>query len=107
MIVMKCYEGGNLYDFIGEVGKEIFWRDIIDILWGVVRGLERIHSEGKLHGNLHGGNLLVEGENVSIDAWISDVGLYGPSDRNQIYGVLPYTAPEILRGTKPSMASDI
>ncbi|PKY30386.1 kinase-like protein [Rhizophagus irregularis] len=74
-------------------------------------GLERIHSERKIHGNLHGGNLLIEDEKVSTDARISNVGLYGPCNydesRSQIYGVLPYVAPEVLRGENHNTASDI
>jgi serine/threonine protein kinase len=77
------------------------WRDVIDMLWGIAGGLERIHSEGKVHGNLHGGNLLIEDEKVSTDTRIGDVGLHGPCNdnenrrANQTYGVLPYIAPEV------------
>ncbi|CAG8626456.1 6298_t:CDS:1, partial [Dentiscutata heterogama] len=37
------------------------------------------------------------------------VGLYGPADRtnSNIYGVLPYVAPEVLRGNSCTQASDI
>ncbi|RIA82618.1 hypothetical protein C1645_835068 [Glomus cerebriforme] len=59
---------------------------------GIAGGLERIHAEGKIHGNLHGGNLLIEDEKVSTDARI------GERYSKQIYGVLPYIAPEVLRG---------
>ncbi|GES99774.1 kinase-like domain-containing protein [Rhizophagus clarus] len=113
MIVMKYYENGNLYQYLDYCNGILSWRDMIDILWGIAGGLERIHSEGKIHGNLHGGNLLVEDEKVSTDARISDVGLHGPCDSDinnspiQRYGVLPYVAPEVLRGEHPSTASDI
>ncbi|CAI2166050.1 12504_t:CDS:2 [Funneliformis geosporum] len=36
--------------------------------------------------------------------------LYGPANKkisNQIYGVVPYVAPEILKGNPPTKASDI
>ncbi|GBC05292.1 hypothetical protein RclHR1_06160003 [Rhizophagus clarus] len=112
MIVMKYYENGNLYQYLDHCNGILSWRDMIDILWGIAGGLERIHSEGKIHGNIHGGNLLVEDEKVSTDARISDVGLHGPcNDKNkssyQKYGVLPYVAPEVLRGENHSTASDI
>ncbi|CAG8626015.1 11029_t:CDS:2 [Dentiscutata erythropus] len=55
------------------------WRDIVDMLWGIANGLERIHDHGLYHGNLHGGNLLVENEPESIDTRIADVGLHDPS----------------------------
>jgi hypothetical protein len=51
-------------------------------LRGIAKGLERIHADGKVHKNLHGGNLLVD-EKVYIGTRISDVGLHGPCDRHE------------------------
>src|SRR5688572_2556651 len=109
MIVMKFYSNGNLYQYLDKSCETLNWRDMIDMLWGVAGGLDRIHSEGKIHGNLHGGNLLIEDERISMDARISDVGLHGPCHKssNQVYGVVPYVAPEVLRGERPTFASDI
>jgi serine/threonine protein kinase len=110
MIVMKYYENGNLYQYLNHCNGILSWRDMFNMLWGISRGLERIHAEKKIHGNLHGGNLLIEDEKVSIDARIGDVGLHGPCnyDSNQIYGVLPFVAPEVLvRGESYSPSSDI
>src|ERR1044071_9879196 len=106
--VLRKYE---MYQYLDHCNGILPWRDIIDMLWGIAGGLERIHDEGKIHGNLHGGNLLVEDEKVSTDARISDVGLHGPcnyenKNSNQIYGVLPYVAPEVLRGKSYSTKSD-
>ncbi|CAI2162704.1 3601_t:CDS:2 [Funneliformis geosporum] len=45
-----------------------------------------------------------------IQTRIADVGIHGPVDRNNsndIYGVLPYVAPEVLKGSPLSKASDI
>src|ERR1700722_11249047 len=82
MIVMKYYENGNLYQYLDHCNGIISWRDMIDVLWGIARGLERTHDEGKINGNLYGGNLLIKDEKVSTDARIGDVGLYGPCDHN-------------------------
>src|SRR3954469_3957382 len=109
MIVMKYYANGNLYQYLDRSCETLSWRDMIDMLWGVAGGLDRIHGEEKVHGNLHGGNLLIEDEKISADARVGDVGLHGPCYQrsNQIYGVMPYVAPEILRGERPTTASDI
>src|SRR3954451_9631969 len=101
MIVMKYYENGNLYQYLDHCNGILSWRNMIDMLWGIAGGLERIHVEGRVHGNLYGGNLLIEDEKVSTDARIGDVGLHAPCvnrKANQIYGVLPYVTPEVLRG---------
>ncbi|PKC57721.1 hypothetical protein RhiirA1_446074 [Rhizophagus irregularis] len=71
MIVMK-------YQYLDRHNGILSWKDIIDILQGIARGLERIHIEGKIHRNLHGGNLFIEDDEILTDARISDVGLYGP-----------------------------
>ncbi len=107
---MKYYENGNLYSYLDEAQGMLCWRDIVEILWGISGGIEYIHESGLVHGNLHGGNLLVENEQDSIDARIADVGLHGPIDKknsNDIYGVLPYIAPEIFKGNPLTKASDI
>src|SRR4051812_263590 len=110
---MKYYENGNIYQYLDSHNGILSWKVTIDILRGIARGLDKIHIEGKILRNLHGGNLFFEDENFSTDVRIGDVGLYGPSynfenrSLNQIYGVLPYVAPEVLRGGFYSAASDI
>ncbi|PKY38849.1 kinase-like protein [Rhizophagus irregularis] len=110
---MKYYENGDLYQYLVDRSNGILcWRDMINMLWSITGGLERIHTEGKVHKNLHGGNLLIEDEEISTNARISDVGLYGPcyyenNNSGQIYGVLPYIAPEVLRGEDYTPASDV
>ncbi|CAG8597699.1 4149_t:CDS:2 [Gigaspora rosea] len=84
MFVMRFYDNGNIYEFLDKVKGIITWRDIIDMLWGVASGLDKIHSEKKFHSNLHGGNLLIEDETISTDARIADVGLHGPCLRPDI-----------------------
>jgi serine/threonine protein kinase len=109
MIVMKYYEKGNLYQCLDRSKGVLSWKNIIDRLSGISGDLERIHAEGKVHRNLHGGNLLFDCATGNVR--ISDIDLYGPCHENlspnQIYGVLPYTAPEVLRGENYTTASDI
>ncbi|KAF0493914.1 kinase-like protein [Gigaspora margarita] len=104
MFVTKFYEYGNLQEFLTKTMGCLCWRDIIDMLWGMVSGgLERIHDSGFYHGNLHCGNLLIDELPESIHLKISDVGLHGPADGpgSGVYGVLPYVAPEVLRESTP------
>ncbi|PKY53119.1 hypothetical protein RhiirA4_471163 [Rhizophagus irregularis] len=60
MIVMKYYKNGNLYQYLDRSNGILSWINIIDTLWEIARGLKKIHAEGKVHRNLHGGNLLDE-----------------------------------------------
>ncbi|CAB4392079.1 unnamed protein product [Rhizophagus irregularis] len=70
MIIMNYYENGNLYQYLDRSNGILSWINIIDTLLGIARGLKKIHVEGKVHRNLHGGNLLVH-ENFLIGEWIA------------------------------------
>ncbi|PKK74120.1 kinase-like protein [Rhizophagus irregularis] len=111
MFVMRYYENGNLYSYLDESTRVLCWRDIIDLLWTISAGLNFIHERDLTHGNLHGGNILVEDSEMdSIDAKIADTGLHGPVDKQiskQIYGVIPFVAPEIFNGYTLTKESDI
>ena len=77
---MKYYQDGNLYTYLENGAKTIKWKDITIILRSLSLGLKLIHKFGLVHGNLHGGNILIENEMDSIDAKIADTGLHGPVD---------------------------
>jgi serine/threonine protein kinase len=59
--------------------------------------LETIHKLDLVHGDFHNGNLLCLG--YCHGTVISDLGLCRPvnqpNKKNEIYGVLPYMAPEV------------
>ena len=71
--------------------------------------LEAIHKLNLIHGDFHNGNLLCDYDNSII--YISDLGLCRPANqsniKNKIYGILPYMAPEVLRGKPYTKAADI
>jgi len=108
---MRYYENEDLYSYLNESMGALCWRDIVDMLWSISAGLDFIHGNNLVHGHLHGGNILVENEADSIDARITDTGLHGPFDTpsssREIYGVIPFVAPEIFNGSTPSKESDI
>ncbi|RIA87940.1 kinase-like domain-containing protein, partial [Glomus cerebriforme] len=69
-----------------------------------------IHEVNFIHRDFHSGNILLESE--SAGKWkIGDLGLSQPADNtllnNEIYGVIPYIAPEIFKGASFSKESDI
>jgi serine/threonine protein kinase len=109
MFVIRDYKNGDLYSYLEETMGILCWRDIVDMLWSVSAGLNFIHEHELVHGHLHGGNVLVETEMESIDAKITDTGLHGPVDKQtqQIYGVVPFVAPEVFNGNTPTKESDV
>ncbi|RIA85980.1 kinase-like domain-containing protein, partial [Glomus cerebriforme] len=65
-----------------------------------------------VHRDLHTGNILFDYPKNKSDLYIciSDMGSCGKLgniDEKNIYGVLPYVAPEVLRGKPYTQASDI
>ncbi|RHZ45136.1 hypothetical protein Glove_689g15 [Diversispora epigaea] len=70
-------------------------------------GLDRIHETGLMHKDFHSGNIVNE---TKISSYITDVGLCKPisqNDKEKIYGVIPYMAPETLNRGEYTQASDI
>ena len=69
-------------------------------MFHISRQLEAIHELNLFHGDFHNGNILFFGHNHGL---ISDFGLCRPVEpiaNSDIFGILPYIAPEVLR-SKP------
>ena len=74
--------------------------------------LETIHKANFIHRDFHSGNILFDlGSGKRHQCLIGDLGLTQPVNNtlpnNEIYGVIPYIAPEIFRGSPFSKESDI
>ncbi|PKC63193.1 kinase-like protein, partial [Rhizophagus irregularis] len=90
------------------------WQDKLQLLKKIILGLKVIHESNLIHGDFHDGNILMS-DNYN-ESFIIDLGLCKPisdlqdssnSSINEIYGVLPYMAPEILRHNSYTPESDI
>ncbi|RIA80463.1 kinase-like domain-containing protein [Glomus cerebriforme] len=105
-MVLEYCSRGNLARYIDENFHNMTWSTCLDHLLDLAHGLNTIHSEGLMHRDFHSGNLLID---VSYAA-IGDLGLCHPADQsnsNDVYGVMPYVAPEVLRGKEFTQAADI
>ncbi|GBB94638.1 hypothetical protein RclHR1_23950003 [Rhizophagus clarus] len=115
IIVMKYAKKGSLRNYLNErrykrrLNKNMLLKKFFR-LTNIVAGLKRIHEKGLIHRDLHTGNIVCFDEKIGI----TDMGLCKPVNykelenmENKVYGVLPYIAPEILRGQDYTQASDI
>ncbi|EXX71396.1 Tpk2p [Rhizophagus irregularis DAOM 197198w] len=110
MMVLDYAESGSLRDYLEKNYRELNWETKINYLYCISSALENIHGNELIHRDLHMGNILKNYDNILI----TDLGLCKPANcnslentKNNIYGVLPYIAPEILRGQSYTKASDI
>jgi serine/threonine protein kinase len=107
MMVLYYCNNGNLRNYLNKSKKYINNGSKIDKLQQIARGLLDIHIVGKVHKDFHSGNILFK-----RNPYISDLGMCQPANKQTvkkegIYGVLPYMAPEVLRGYQYTKAADI
>ncbi|CAB4441067.1 unnamed protein product [Rhizophagus irregularis] len=109
-MVLEYAENGSLRNYLNANYDKLSWSDKINYLHSIAHGLKDIHEEELIHRDLHIGNIL----RLKRMTCITDMGLCKPADynasentKNKIYGILPYIAPEILRGQDYTKAADI
>ncbi len=104
---MEYAFNGSLRKTLPDIVKDD-WYSKLSLLYNIIGGLESIHKLNFVHRDLHDGNIL-----LYYLPRVSDLGLCKPADyksplkKNEIYGVLPFVAPEILRYKPHTSASDI
>ncbi|GES97203.1 kinase-like domain-containing protein [Rhizophagus clarus] len=110
MMVLDYAEDGSLRNYLDKNYSILNWDKKIGYLQDAILGLKYIHEEELIHQDLHIGNIL----KLKYSTAITDMGLCKPvnynateNTKNKVYGVLPYMAPEILRGQNYTKAADI
>jgi serine/threonine protein kinase len=111
-MVLDYADYGSLRNYLDTYYNKLSWYTKFHDLWRIAYGLKKIHGKELIHRDLHIGNILRFFNSTSI----TDMGLCKPADynkldntssNNSIYGVLPYIAPEILRGQNYTKAADV
>ncbi|RIA85007.1 kinase-like domain-containing protein [Glomus cerebriforme] len=109
IMVLDYAENGSLRNYLDKSYDQLSWIDKISSLFDIAYGLKQIHEKKLIHRDLHIGNIL-----FTFMTCITDMGLCKPANykelentKDNIYGVLSYVAPEILRGQDYTKAADI
>ncbi len=114
LIVMSYANRGDLKNQLKYKIHEVLWGNKVEYLYDLSAQLYGIHETGTVHCNLHSGNILVS--DVSFSMCDSERHLYIIGFRHscpenttvsEVYGVLPYVAPEILRKQPYTTAADV
>ena len=115
IMIMKFMKEGNLKEYLKKNYKELKLYDDrnskLHFLQWIVTGLKDIHRKKLVHRDFHSGNIVVdETERKTIQCKITDLGLCKPANetnKDSVYGVLTYVAPEVLQNKPYTMASDV
>ncbi|PKY54567.1 kinase-like protein, partial [Rhizophagus irregularis] len=97
IIVMNLMDGGNLRSNL-LIKKYNPLEKYCNLMY-IAHALLTLHKCNLIHGDFHSGNVLLAYNNASYNpSQISDFGLSRPVNQtinsNEIYGVIPYMAPE-------------
>ncbi|GBC10592.1 hypothetical protein RclHR1_09760002 [Rhizophagus clarus] len=107
IIVMRYYEYGNIIHYMTDDFYNGSWYDKLYILINIIKGLKNLHKYKIIHKDFHGGNIFFFDKSYKT-VTISDMGINKSSlNYKEIYGIIPYIAPEIFQGQKYTKASDV
>jgi len=102
--------GDSLAQIVAKSGAKHL-NAVLPLLWAVAEPLATLHAEGRAHGALHAGNVIVTDDAqaapkvrlVDAGAGLARLPLSDPGEQRWV----AYLAPELLRGNAPSPSSDI
>src|SRR5271154_1473574 len=105
IIVMELSPLGSLLNNTNSMN----WKDRITALLDISIGLNTLHNGNLVHQDFHPGNFLFNDQKALL---ITDFGLCKPANlnsqsSNNIFGVMPYVAPEVLKGKPYTKEADI
>jgi serine/threonine protein kinase len=111
---MEYFADQNLRNFQQHLSPS--WKGRYWVLNRVALGLDYAHYHNIIHCDIHSGNILSKSWSdvqTDVSTVISDFGLsrniinQSANPSNGSYGIIPYMAPELLRGQAHSKASDV
>ncbi|RGB41516.1 kinase-like domain-containing protein, partial [Rhizophagus diaphanus] len=112
-LVLDYVEGGDFNKWTIKNHSKFDWSYKLLTLWNTTRGLKEIHQKKMVHRDFHTGNILIKNvfwpciSDMGLCEKIDDIDDIDEKDEKKIFGVLPYVAPEVLKGGKYTQASDI
>ncbi|RHZ64770.1 hypothetical protein Glove_320g52 [Diversispora epigaea] len=114
MMVLEYAKDGNLREYLKNNFNNMNWKQKLFNIWSLSTRLLNIHALDIIHQDFHPGNILSHNfDNNYLQ--ISDYGLSkliganpnNPEKKN-IFGVLPYIAPEVISGDEEyTKAADV
>ncbi|GES93023.1 kinase-like domain-containing protein [Rhizophagus clarus] len=114
IIITNYYQSGDLAHYISNNFFKISWRIKLEKLQDMIYGLSDLHNANIIHQDYHSGNIFnleskyrFEASAITGDFGISKSAIQSSDDDKEVYGIIPYIAPEVFQGQKYTKASDI
>jgi eukaryotic-like serine/threonine-protein kinase len=106
VIVSEYADGGDLKDWLRHYGgKAPSEEKAVELMFGILRGIEHLHSRNVVHRDLKPQNILLQGDFPRItDFGISRIVAEGGSTTTQAFGSPAYMSPEAFSGSKAPQA---
>ena len=108
-LAVRYVEGTTLEARIKEVGP-LPLAELIEIMPGVAAGMDALHDKGIFHRDVKPSNILIDsaGQALLTDFGSAKGAAYTAlTSMGQVLGTLDYMAPEMIKGSPASAASDI
>ncbi|HEU4362315.1 MAG TPA: protein kinase, partial [Mycobacterium sp.] len=108
VIVMPYHSRGALASLIRRHGP-LDWRSVLQLGVKIAGALETAHRAGIIHRDVKPANILLTdyGDVRLTDFGIARIAGGFETDTGQITGTPAFTAPEVLSGATPTVASDL
>lgn len=107
-IVMEYCRGGSVKDVMKYLDCTLNYKQILVVLRDVLRGIEYLHSKGKIHRDVKAANILLHENGM---AKLGDFGVSEPSEtsttKQSIIGTLLWLPPEVINHNIDSSHSSV
>ncbi|KAI0077952.1 kinase-like protein [Panus rudis PR-1116 ss-1] len=110
-IMSPWAENGNIVEYIALLRKRKERPPISEWMSQIASGLEYLHDECIVHGDLRGANILI---NEDLEVQLADFGLSRIAQNNSYEslgsrqgGTVRWMPPEVLKGAASTFASDV
>ena len=108
---MEYFKAGDLGEHLNDLHNIKDWKQLAGFIQSLFKGLKAIHDAGLIHRDIKPANIMM---NDAFEIKIADFGLAKSVDEGQILttvgqvlGTPAYLAPELCKGSDPSVQADI
>lgn len=116
MLILQYANVKSLNDSttLKNFSSSLSWTEKKELFKTIVQAIKLLHESNLIHKNLHLGNILLNrtsGPHSIQNVCVSDIemcqSINEQKHQSKLFGVMPFTAPEVLKGERQSKSSNI